>query len=534
MSIDEGQVTKNKGVSKGLIISIIVAILVIGGGVAAYVSMNNPSSPKGKFLLAEKDSMEFISETVEKRFESELDWSTQAEEKPTETSFELSAEYNDPNAGMGYGAMNPAEFINNSVLTIKTQSDLKDNKVTAEFAADVAGFTVDDIQVALTEEEFTLGLPFLDDLLQIKSSDASKLLHEVMPELVSADEEIDFAEFFEATKGYLSEKDIKNLKKKYIEDTFKDLPEDAFTASEEKIDVHSNSMKTDKITLDLNEEQVKDLLTTLFDKLQKDDIIKDMIKDQFANQMFGLTNAELMLDNGDYDLINDFEDAMSEAKEEIKDLHIPDGFKSTIWINDKLIVKRDLSMKIGPNENELVTLAVNGTQHLTDTNQLFSYDIGFEDSYNEGTLTITGDFSWEDDQIKDSIKLLVEDIEIAYEAEETLKKGEREFDRTFSLLDEFGDGGKLLWTGTSSYEKDQMNSSHSFALDIDDFGPDIFSLHATIDGKQIKEVKIPEGSVKDLGNMTIEEIEAYIEEDAAAQFQQWLMKMMGSAGGLGF
>lgn len=532
MDIEENQVTKKKGLSKGLIISIVVALLVIGGGVAAYVSMNNPSSPKAKYLMAEKNTMDFVSDVIEERFESELAWVELSEENPTETNIELSAEYNDPfGGGAGFGAPDPAEFINNSVLNITAQSDFKGKKIAAEVAANVAGIEINDISVYLTENKFSLGLPFLNELLQIKDEDVAKLLNEAMPELVSADEDIDFGKFFDSSSGLFSEEDIEHFKKEYVEMVLKDLPEEAFTASKEKVDINGESSDAEKVTLDLSEDDVKKLLTSIFDKLSKDEVVKDIIKDQFSNQLLGLNNPGLVIDNEVRDLINDYEAAMEDAKEEIQDFHFPNGITSSVWVDDKLIVKRDFSIEMGPNENDLVTFTIDGTQKLTDDHQVFSYDLGFKDSYDEGTMNVTGDLTWEDDKIKDSIKLIIEDIEIAYEADETLKKGDRQFDRSFSLLDEYGDGGKFLWSGTSSYEKDTMNSTHDFAVEFDDFGQDIFSLHAKVDGKQIKEVTIPEENVKDLGSMTIDEIEAYIEEDAAMQFQQWLMNMMMGAGG---
>ena len=54
MEDQSNTVTAKKGTSKGLIITIIVAFLVIGGGVAAYFAINNLTSDKQKYFLAEK------------------------------------------------------------------------------------------------------------------------------------------------------------------------------------------------------------------------------------------------------------------------------------------------------------------------------------------------------------------------------------------------------------------------------------------------------------------------------------------------
>lgn len=528
------QAVPKKGVSKGLIITIIVALLVIGGGVAAYVAMNNPSSDKHKYFLAEKNSWDFISDTLTERYSPEIEWLELSEEKPTGANVKLSAEYNDPYGG-GYGEMDPAEIVNNSTITLTTQSDMANKKVAVGIAAEVAGITVEDINFYLTEEQAILGLPFLNELLQIKSEDVGPLLHETMPEDVPADQEIDFGMFFEAAEGYISEEDKEYLQKEYLEMVYDKLTDDDFTSSKEKVDVNGKSTDTEKIVFHLSEEKTKEILTTVFDKLAQDEKVKEMIEKQFTNQFFGLAD-ESLIDTQEIDqLLNEFEEGMLTAKEEVQDLSIPDGFTSTIWVDNKLIVKRDFSIEMGPDEESLVALTINATQLLTDENISFAYDFGFKDSYDEGVLTITGDSSTKDDLVTDSLKLIVEDVVISYEGEESLKDGKREFERVFSFSEPYTGDASLYWTGNSTYEKDQMNSEHEFSVAAEGIDRDLFTLHATIDGKQIKGVEIPEDNVKDLGSMTIDEIEAYIEGDAAAQFQQWLMGIMMSAGGdLGF
>lgn len=534
--VEQGnQAAPKQGMSKGIIITIIVALLVIGGSVAAYVAINNPSSDKHKYFLAEKNSYDFIAETLNDRYSAEVEWLELAEKKPTEANIKLSAEYNDPSGAVSNElGIDPAEIVNNSTLTLTTQSDVANKKMGIDIAADVAGFTVDDIQFYLTEEEMFLGLPFLNELLQLKAEDTGPLLQEVVPEY-SSDEEIDFGTFFEATEGYLSEDDKEYFQKEYLEMVYDELTDDDFTSSNEKIDVNGKSTETEKIVFQLSEEKLKETLALVFDKLAKDEKVKEIIKEQFTNQLFGLAD-ESMINSQEIDkFLTDFEQGMLTAKNEVEDLSIPNGLTSTIWVDNKLIVKRDFSIEIGPDENHLTALTIGATQLLTDENISFTYDFGFDNSYEEGALTITGDSITKDDIVTDTIKLIVADVEIAYNSEESLKDGKREFDRVISLEEPSSGGGSLYWSGNSTYEKDRMNTEHEFSVAAAGFDRDIFTLHVGIDGKQIKDVEIPDDNVKDIGSMTINEIETYIQEDAAMQFQQWLMGIMMSAGGeLGF
>ena len=537
MEDQSSTVTTKKGSSKGLIITIIVAFLVIGGGVAAYFAINNLTSDKQKYFLAEKNSVDFVHDTLAKRYEPELEWAELTRTKPSESEIQLSAEYNDPfgGGGDGFNGFDPAEIINNSTITLTAQSDIPNKKLGFGISASAAGVTIDDINFYLTEEEMTLGLPFLNEMLQIKATDVGSLLSELIPEYVEPDEEIDFAEFFETAEGLLSEEDKEYFKEEYLDMVYDKLSDDDFTASSEKIDVNGNSVETEKIDFHLSEEKIKDIFTAVFDKLAKDEKVKELIEEQMTSQFYGLAD-ESLIDSEELDqILNDFEDGMVTAKEEFQKVSIPNGLTSTIWIDNKLIVQREFIVELGPSADELVKLTVNGTQLLTDDHITFAYDFNFEDSWDQGTLTLTGDSVAKDDQVTDSIKLAVADVEIAYNSEETLKDGKREFERAFSFSQPTSGEGSLYWVGNSAYEKDQMNAEHEFSVEATGFDRDLFTLHATIDGKQIKEVDIPSDNIKDLGSMSADEISAYIEQDAAAQFQKWIMGIMIDAGAdLGF
>ena len=516
---EQGNVDQQKGgISKRLITTIVIALLVIGGSVAAYVLLNNANTPKAKYFLAEKASIDFVADEIEERFESEIKWLEVTEENPTETILELSGEYNDPYGDPEVGMM-AEQFVNNSIISITTQSDLKEKKAAALISADVAGIKVEDINFYLTNEKVTVGLPFLEELLEISDEDIGRLMHEAAPEFVSADETIDFNAFFEGTNSTLSEEDIEYFEKEYGEMIYDALSEDSFTSSDDKLELH------------LTEQEFKDLITLILDKVQKDEKIKELIKEQITNQFMGLGAEALMAEIEFDESMIEFEEGISEIKEEIKDFHIPEGFTSTIWVEKDLIVKRELSLEMGPTKDDLVKLTINGTQSLDDESQTFTYDFGFEDSYDAGTMTFSGDLSWKDDKIKDSIKLIFDETEISYEAEETLKGEKRDFNRVFSFNDPYGQGGNLIWAGNSEYEKDNMSSEHELFIEADGIDQDLFSLHLGVTGKQIKGVDIPEENVKDLGSMTSDEIMDYIENDAALQFQQWIMGIMMSSGG---
>src|SRR5699024_12319988 len=88
------ETTPQKGGSKKLITIIVIALIVIGGEVAAYKLLGK--TPKEKYFLAEKDSIDFLIYQAEERYEPELKWEEDAQETPTENALEFTADYNYP------------------------------------------------------------------------------------------------------------------------------------------------------------------------------------------------------------------------------------------------------------------------------------------------------------------------------------------------------------------------------------------------------------------------------------------------------
>lgn len=512
---------KKKRLSKGVIIAIIAAILVIGGVVAAVTLTN--TSPKQSYFLAEKKTLDHLKSTLEERYQPELDWTEQTYENPVEQSMDLSAQYLGPTGTSGYEEVDPAQIINNSSLSATVKTDMENKQMVTELAGNFAGLEIDGIEVYMTDEKIMLGAPFLDNYLQIKDEDFGPLLKEIDPMTFTGEESLELDTIF---NRFHSDEDLEYLKSEYGELIYNELPDDAFTTSDETIEVNGESLKTEKIVLHLSEKQVQDLLSTVFEKMEKDDRLKELIKKQLMSVQMG----EVAVDQELNQILTDFEDALAKAKEDVYDIHIKDGIKSTIWVHDDLITKRDLKVEVGSNEDDLVAFTINGTQFFDDSTQTFDYDLGFADTVSEGSMNISGDLSWKDNQANDSIKLTVDNHEISYEGTETLEDGTRDFERVFSYNDSTVNGS-LTWDGSASYDKDKMNGEHKLTLETSETG-NLITLNLAVDGQLIDAIESPaEDNVKDLGTMSMEELSQYMETKVIPDFQNWLYETMGGADG---
>lgn len=523
-----------KGLSKKAVIISFLIVLVIGGSVAAYVLLD--LSAKQQYFLAEKQSIEYVSDQARERYEPELNWTEQTEENPTETTLEFSGEYNDSNAMNSFDVMGSAQIINNSKLTITTATDKDKKHMSSQINASMGAIEVGDINFYLTAEKAMFGLPFLDELLQLNGKDLGKLLKEVDPSTFTGQEKLDFNTFFEGTNGVISKDNQAYIKEEYLEMIYDELPKESFEKTEEKVNVNSKAVDTEKISMHLTEEQLKNLMSTVLEKMESDKKLKELISEQVAVQQFGasFTAASMTPDMQDEmsQLISSFETAIKDARKGLDELQIPDGLQSTIWVNDDLIVKRDFSVKFGLTKDEMTALSVNGTQLLKDTKQIFNFELGATDPSGNYTIDINGELKNQENEITDSIKLSFGETELAYKGTETLKNGERDFERIFSY-DDTAENGSLVWSGNASYNNDQMKSEHDFSIETPEKNQDWFGLHIEKSAQTIKAVELDtDKNVKNIGDMSMEEIDQYIEMKLKPQFQKWIFGLMSSGGNM--
>lgn len=510
---------KKQGPSKKIIAILVVALIVIGGSVTAYALLTG--SAKSQYFLAEKNTIEYIGENLEERYQPEFDWAEQASENPTETAFELSAKYNGPPAaGMG---INP-QMINNSTIELITQMDKKEAELSTNINVNFGGVAINDISIYMNADDLLLQLPFLQETLKITDKNLSKLITESDPAMTG---ELDFNTIFKSMNGALSEEDKEYFKKEYLTYMYEQLPEDAFKTSEETVKVQDKSVDTEKITMNLSEKQVKEILTSVLEKMKKDDKLKEMIKEQIELQQLGTLSSGTMgssMQGSVQAAIENFDKSIDKAIDGLKDFQIPDGVTSEIWVNEDLIVKRNLEIKMAPKDEEVVAFTINGTQLLSDGSQKVDYELAVD----KETVSVTANLSNKDNKLKDSITITDGNEKITYNGSSTLKDGTREFERTISVEGT----GSFIWTGEATYNNDKMTSENSFTFETPDLQQDMINLQIDKEAKTIKKVDQPdESNVKNIGEMSAMEIQKYIQQEVQPQFQKWFMGTMGIPGG---
>src|SRR5699024_11382251 len=77
------------------------------------------------------------------------------------------------------------------------------------------------------------------------------------------------------------------------------------------------------------------------------------------------------------EMLTNFENDVSRAKDSVSDLKLSEGLTSTIWIKDSVVVSRELTTEIGENSDSIL-IDVKGKQ-IIDTNECsLAYKMTFE------------------------------------------------------------------------------------------------------------------------------------------------------------
>ncbi|WLV23742.1 hypothetical protein QR721_08815 [Aciduricibacillus chroicocephali] len=473
---------------------VIAAVLVIGGAVAAFALIGK--SPKEKYFLAEKDSMDFIVDQFEKRYQPETDWAELTREKPSKASYEVSAKYDGP----GLAGSQELAMLNNSSLKVETGTDYKKKVATADVTLNLSGLEFGGLKFGITKDELTAKLPFVKDTLLIKDKDLPNLLSELDSTTDVEGMEFDFAQFFE--QG-LPEENQEYIKKEYGNMIYDEIPDEAFESKDEKVKIGKSDISTEKITMKLSEKQTKDIIVKVLNKAKNDKKLKAMLQNQIGMQNFGM-----QINQNEYSKA--YKENIEDMIQDVKDASIPNGVKSTIWVADKLVVKRDFSVKAGETKDDLTQVTVKGEQNLGDNKQTFDYVFKSKTDFKEDEMTAKADFSHKDDKIKDSAEFAVDGDKVNYEGNESLKDGKRKFERVVSFNESAGKPSSLVWSGTAKYKKEGMESDHTFKVDAPDMGNQNIELYMKKDAHTTDSIKKPsKENVKDLGKMSQSEIENY-------------------------
>lgn len=494
---------KEDCMKKKTLIIAIISIFIVAGGASAFFLLNKTA--KEQYFISEVKTIQHIQEIVETRYEDETEWANIGRTKATDSIYELSGEYE--------GNANPQlkQILNNSNIGLRIAADPNEREVETEINATVLGVDVDPIKAYITTEEIIVGLPFYDQLIQLKDKDFGQLMTALDP-TYEGSETLGLDSFL-GDKGLYTEENMEYLKDEYAMYIYESIPEEAFTVADETVDVNGKSVKAEKVVMTLTEAEVQKILKDVLKKAKDDPKFEEIVKDStesFIDQLNLASNSEEPVD---------YDEMMDDIIKSIDDIKLPNGINSTIWHDSNLIVKRDFNVEI-PDAG---TFAITGTQSLEENAQNWEYSVGLDNQ----SLTITGDLSaTKDGTYTDKVSILdTNNVGLVYNAEEKLAGEERTFERTFKLEDE-NQPMEFLWNGTSNYKKDTMQADHEFVITIDESSNAVVKIGQ--ESKIIKKVDLPADSEKmvNIGTMDSDSLQQLLSEDIYPEMESWGMDIL--------
>ena len=483
------------GVSVG-----VIAVLAIGAYILFQTMVNNP---KNNYLMSELDGVEDSFGLFEERFESELDWYEHTQKNAIESTVDITAETNDPS----FQEMGMDQMINNSNIKLDAGQDIANEISTMGLNADIAGFSISDVNAYITGEKAGVTLPFIEEYMVVREEDAASFLNTLDPATFTGEEEIDYSMFFESSA-------MTETQREYFIDEYsafirEKLPDEAFESESEEITVGENTVNADKLTMTLTEEQIHTFLRDLFNKMAEDEELANLIETQMMASNLGKPG----LPSGE-EAATEFNDSLKEAAENVEDIGFPDGLTSVIWTDgDDNIIQRDMDTSITVDEST-GQIAVDGTTEISEDSRVTNCDIVFTDETMETVLGYTADLNETESGYEDTITLRADSEDLFVINSVKSEEEDNEIWNADINFNEkiFGSPLTLFVESSSVYNDDQATADMQiYADDGVNVTRDTFVLNLASDSQTVSEIEVPGGdNEKNIDQMSEGELNKYL------------------------
>ncbi|WP_243355926.1 DUF6583 family protein [Bacillus litorisediminis] len=394
--------------SKKWIMSSIMAAVVLVSAIVVYGFMSN-KSPKEAYLQAEYNSFVQAQETFEENYGDLLELQEKAESESYSSQLDISGNFDvqletpDPTLMMVQGLL---EQIN---ISVDTQTDAKNEQNYVKLGVELQGTTVADAEMIQSGDQVGVRVPLAySDILYLDTTQFGEFMRRIDPYYVGPDTlNLDTIKLSDLK---LTDDEKAALKETYGKLLIDQLAEENFTREDGvSVDIKGVNVKADKIELTLSESEVKSLLKEFLTTAAEDETLHNIIIDRYQ---LVVETAQLEADPtvtllSPEDLKAELVAGLEEAANNVDQLVLESGIKSTIWVNpDEQIVQRQIMFEVAGVEPVEVVLSTYNVEN--DGKQLKEFKVnasGAEDT--GGYLAITSETEGEgaDRKVKTDIAL---------------------------------------------------------------------------------------------------------------------------------
>jgi hypothetical protein len=341
-----------------LTISVGIGVIVLCAVSLFIFQLLGNLSPKQLYLLSERNTIEDQSESIEASFASEAALKQMLDTRPSTTKSDLGMDVTFTGAEDFVDFSSFRDVLQESRFSLLSVRDPKNEQGRYTLSYLLKDKNILDGTYVHNKESYGLEVPeLLNDILFLKKSDFGKFMKEINPDYEEKEEDKDdptvqqFLDIFSLTPQ--QKERINNDYTKFIIDNLED---EYFTLTE---DVNYSSpdgqKQLNRIDISLTEEEIQKFIVKLIDQVRADKELHAILAQKYAdlNTLSESTGRESnfagrMEDLKDVEYIKEqIEDSLYEMRKGVSDFEYPEGFKMTVWINDKKhIVDRQIDFEV--------------------------------------------------------------------------------------------------------------------------------------------------------------------------------------------
>ncbi len=354
----------------------------------------------------------------------------------------------------------------------------------------------------LNSKWLTISEDDLNDLMEESGVDIDEVKEIVTSSMEKTDELRKNLEIDEKKQEEIEER-YSNILKDFVNEKSKEMESESAT-----ITVDGKDKKCTKVTLNLDDDDVKDLLKEYLDTFAKDKDMKKILTETAStySEMMKEAGVENVVDLSAY--IDDFDDIIGDVKSQIDEMEFDGKATLVVYASTTQVYRTDLIIEVEESE---VKLAVTYNKNTTVLEA--SVKINGQ-SMKLGTVTLTS----KDDEIGIRVEAAKDITDLMggeYYAEIKYKVSKSKSE--ISMEAKAGEYGEFKVSAVTNIDKNtdkEYADTTVFSIDID--SPEYVTVKLSLTVKtsvKVGDVSIPSISAKDSVDMTDEDaVEEYIAE----------------------
>ncbi|MDQ0214129.1 hypothetical protein J2S13_000525 [Oikeobacillus pervagus] len=519
----------------------IIAVILIAGALYVYF-IYFKLTPKELYLYSEAQTFKQASEEFQKKYGEELKLNERLTSEPSSSRYNISGEFTTTEQNPDIEMIQ--QIIEKMSLELQSDIDPHKNQLQSKITVKMDDAKLADAEIYQSSKQLALRVPFLySQYLYVNSKDFGDMMRKVDPTYAGPDEYS--YNMMKWEDILLSEKEKDHVKETYKQFLLDELKEDNFKLIKgATIQVDDQEVDANKIELNMSEKEVQHFMSAFFEKVSKDEELLKIIQKRYALYYDNLKLSDPM---GEFPEPKEFKKELKEEfqklSKEAKDLSVPSGFASTVWVNkDKVVVKREIEFKAG--DLDPVDVKVNTLQVDHNGHHIKSFHTEMKSEEDE-ELVLSFDKKQKDKNREESkYKVVVKEFgkkvvdgQLNLQSDYQNKDGKKQSKHTFDgeIGGDSFENEKLSFSGTLDDEteinlkKDYMDQKFGIDLTIgtnaDEFGLTLDFKGNTKFKEKLNFPKLTENQAVNVSELDEQQL-FDLQQEMSGNLEKWLMKFM--------